>query len=57
MKKKTIEVTLNEIRKIRVVEMNTGNSFLTEISKKQKTLFDKLQIPLPKNIVIKNGEF
>lgn len=43
----TIAEVLAELKKLRVVEMTSGKTYLTEITKKQRTLFEKLNIPIP----------
>jgi len=39
---------LAELRKLRQVDMSTGKSFLTEITKKQRNIFETLNVPIPK---------
>jgi hypothetical protein len=36
-----------ELKKLRIVEMNNGISYLTEISKRQRELYSKLGVKTP----------
>ncbi|NOY65444.1 MAG: IS1634 family transposase [Nitrospirae bacterium] len=46
-KKYTLSEVLYELKKLRLVEMLNGKKYLTEITKKQRTLYEKFGIPLP----------
>jgi len=46
-KKHTLSEVLFELKKLRMVEMLNGKRYLTEITKKQRTLYEKLGVPLP----------
>lgn len=46
-KKYTLSEVLYELKKIKVVEMLNGKRYLTEVTKKQRTIYEKLGIPLP----------
>ena len=54
--KKSIEEIIMELAKLRAVKVG-GKWRLTEISKKQRTIFEKLEIgvPVEANLVIKKG--
>ncbi len=43
----TVKEVLNELKKIRVVEMASGKRYLTEISKKQRDIFESLKVNIP----------
>lgn len=43
----TLSEVIYELKKLRVVTLNSGKSYLTEISKKQRTLFEKFGVPIP----------
>lgn len=43
----SIPEILAKLRILRVVEMNNGKAYLTEITKKQRLIFDAFNIPLP----------
>lgn len=46
-KRYTLSEVLYELKKLRLVEMLNGKKYLTEITKKQRTLYEKFGIPLP----------
>ena len=54
--KKSLEEILMELGKLRAVKVG-GKWRLTEISKKQRTILEKMKIgiPIEANLVIKNG--
>ena len=43
----TLQEIIYELKKIKVVETNNNNRFLTEISKKQKLICEQFNVPLP----------
>jgi transposase len=43
----SVREMLYELRKLRLVEMSNGKRVLTELSKRQKNIFKKFDIPLP----------
>jgi transposase len=43
----TLSEVIYELKKLRVVTLNSGKSYLTEISKKQRMLFEKFGVPIP----------
>ena len=45
--KYTVNELLSELKKIRMVEMENGKKFLTEVSKKQREILQKFSLPLP----------
>jgi len=45
--KYTIPEVFFELKKLRRVEMTNGKEYLTEVSKKQRTLFEKFEVPVP----------
>ena len=45
----SVAEVLAELKKLRRIEMSSGRTYLTEITKKQRTLFEKLNIPIPKS--------
>jgi transposase len=45
--KYAIPEVLFELKKLRVVKMTNGKEYLTEVSKKQRTLFEKFEVPVP----------
>ena len=54
----SVKELLRELRKIKAVQLQSGKVFLTEITKKQRTIFEDFSIEIPtaaKNIVIKKG--
>jgi len=55
--KYTIPEVFFELKKLRVVKMTNGKEYLTEVSKKQRTLFEKFEVPSSRNIVIKCEDF
>jgi hypothetical protein len=54
--KSSIEEILMELSKLRAVKVG-GKRRLTEVSKKQRTIFDKIgiSVPVEANMVIKKG--
>jgi len=54
--KKSVEEIMMELAKIRAVKIG-GKWRLTEITKKQRTILEKMKIPIPvdANLVIKKG--
>ncbi len=49
-KKYTIREVIYELKKLKVVEMDDGKLFLTEISKKQRHLFKQFEVKIPINV-------
>lgn len=47
-KKLTINELLMELKKLKIVTMHEGTKYLCEMTKKQKMIFDKFNIPYPK---------
>jgi len=45
--KYTIPEVFSELKKLRTVKMTNGKEYLTEMSKKQRTLFEKFEVPVP----------
>ena len=45
--KYTIPEIFSELKKLRTVKMTNGKEYLTEMSKKQRTLFEKFEVPVP----------
>ncbi len=43
----TLTEVFYELKKLRVVTLNNGNSYLTEVSKKQRNLFEQFEVPIP----------
>jgi transposase len=43
----TLSELFYELKKLRAVTLTNGNTYLTEISKKQRNLFEKFDIPIP----------
>ncbi|HEX2243984.1 MAG TPA: hypothetical protein VHK27_12185, partial [Gammaproteobacteria bacterium] len=43
----SIKELLYELKKLRIVEMYSGASYLTEISKRQREIFTKLEVKIP----------
>jgi transposase len=43
----TLSEVIYELKKLRVVTLNSGKYYLTEISKKQRMLFEKFGVPIP----------
>ena len=39
---------MDELKKVRVVEMDNGKLFLTEVSKRQRELFHKFEVQIPR---------
>jgi transposase len=46
-KRYSIREIMYELKKIRIVEMDNGTSFLTEVSKRQREIFNKFNIEIP----------
>ncbi len=46
-KRYSIREIMYELKKIRIVEMDNGTSFLTEVSKRQREIFNKFDIEIP----------
>jgi len=36
-----------ELKKLRMVEMNNGSFYLTEVSKRQREIFNKFDVEIP----------
>jgi hypothetical protein len=36
-----------ELKKLKIVEMQNGTSYLTELSKRQREIFSKLEVNIP----------
>jgi len=54
----TLAEVFYELKKLRVVTLNNGNSYLTEVSKKQRNLFEQFESSHScENIVIKSAGF
>jgi transposase len=47
-KRYSIREIMYELKKIRIVEMNNGKSFLTEVSKRQREIFNTFDVEIPK---------
>ena len=43
----TLSEVFYELKKLRVVTLNSGKSYLTEVSKKQRFLFEQFEVPVP----------
>jgi len=43
----TLSEVFYELKKLRAVTLNSGKSYLTEVSKKQRILFEKFDVPVP----------
>ncbi len=43
----TISGVFNELKKLRVVRLRNGKGYLTEVTRRQRTLFEKFNIPIP----------
>ncbi len=43
----TLIEMLYKLKKIKIVEMENGRKYLTEISKRQKEIFQIFELPLP----------
>jgi transposase len=43
----TISEALFELKKLRLVTLTNGKNYLTEVSKKQRNLFEKFELPIP----------
>jgi hypothetical protein len=43
----SIKEIMYELKKLRIVEMHNGLSYLTEISKRQRELYSKLEVEIP----------
>lgn len=46
-KKYSVSEVLHELKKLRYVEMTSGKTYLTEITKKQRLIYDALGVPIP----------
>lgn len=46
---------MKELNKIKIVKMSSKKIYLTEISKKQRNLFEAFKVDIPQNLVIKNA--
>jgi len=46
-KKYTVSEVLSELKKLRYVEMTRGRCYLTEVTKRQRILFESLEVPVP----------
>jgi transposase len=44
----SVAEVLAELKKLRRIDMSSGRTYLTEITKKQRTMLEKLNIPIPK---------
>ncbi len=47
LKKYSVKELLYELKKLRLVTMSNNKNFITEISKKQRDIFNAFQLPLP----------
>jgi len=43
----TLSEVFFELKKLRIVTLTNGKSYLTEVSKKQRNLFEKFEVPVP----------
>lgn len=43
----TLPEVFFELKKLRVVTLNNGKNYLTEVSKRQRNLFEKFEVPVP----------
>ena len=43
----TLAEVLAELKKLRLVTLMSGRTYLTEISKRQRNLFEKFDVPIP----------
>lgn len=43
----TLSEVLFELKKLRIVTLTNGKSYLTEVSKRQRNLFEKFEVPVP----------
>jgi len=43
----TISEVFNELKKLKVVTLKNGKGYLTEVTRRQRTLFEKFNIPIP----------
>lgn len=43
----TLAEVFYELKKLRAVTLNNGNTYLTEVSKKQRILFEQFDVPVP----------
>lgn len=43
----TLSEVFFELKKLRIVTLTNGKNYLTEVSKKQRNLFEKFEIPIP----------
>jgi transposase len=46
-KQYTLREIMYELKKLRIIEMNNGKLYLTEISKRQRELFNKFEVEIP----------
>jgi transposase len=46
-KRYSVREIMYELKKLRMVEMNNGNFYLTEVSKRQKEIFNKFDVEIP----------
>jgi hypothetical protein len=47
VKQYTLREIMYELKKLRIIEMNNGKLYLTEISKRQRELFNKFEVEIP----------
>lgn len=47
LKEYTVPELISEIKKIKIVEMENGRRYITEISKKQRKIFEEFGFPIP----------
>jgi transposase len=43
----TLREIMYELKKLRIIEMDNGKLYLTEISKRQRELFNKFEVEIP----------
>jgi len=43
----TLAEVFSDLKKLRLVTLTSGTTYLTEISKKQRQLFEKFDVPIP----------
>ena len=43
----TISEVFNELKKLKVVTLKNGKGYLTEVTRRQRTIFEKFNIPIP----------
>ena len=46
-KRYSVREIMYELKKLRMVEMNNGSFYLTEVSKRQKEIFNKFDVEIP----------